>query len=236
MLPVDRKKMIAEITREKRSVTVDELCRMLNVSGATVRRDLAELELHHQITRTHGGAAFIDSDIDDFPLDIRERDNTEEKSLIADRALTCINDGETIFIDSSSTCGFLAKQFGKFKNLRVITNGMNIVAILAKFPNIETYCTGGRLLPEKQSFVGIPALEFINKHNAQTFFFSCKGFDPKYGVTDSSEDQANIKTAMINRSEKCILLCDSSKFYQSFFCKVCDTDLPFVISDGPVPV
>ena len=235
MMPSERKQIIADLTRERQFVSVDELCEILAVSPATIRRDLTQLDNVGLISRTHGGAAFIENDMIDFPLDIRERDNTNEKKIIAEKALSLIHDGETIFMDSSSTCGFLAKQFGIFKDLRVITNGINIAGILMKFPAVETHCTGGRLLPDKQSLVGVDALDFLKRHNAQTCFFSCKGFDAKFGITDSDDEQAAIKSIMIANSEKHILLCDSSKFYRSYFCKICDTDFPYIISDREIP-
>ena len=235
MLPIERKQKIVEITKIRKSISVEELSSILNVSPATVRRDLTFLDASSQLVRTHGGAAYLDSDSDDFPLDMRENENTDKKELIASKAIGFIQDGETIFMDSSSTCGFLAKKLGRFHNLRVITNGMNIAAILSKFPDIEVWCTGGRLLGDKQAFVGKTATDFIDLHHAQTVFFSCKGMDSQYGISDSNEEQANVKIEMLRNSEKAFLLCDSTKFGQTFFCRICSPEDVYIISDKKLP-
>ena len=103
MLPLERQNKILEILSKKQAVTVDELCARLYSSGATIRRDLQALESNGLLRRTHGGAVFVDGNARDFPLTMRETENLIPKSIIAKRALPYIHEGQTLFMDASST-------------------------------------------------------------------------------------------------------------------------------------
>lgn len=146
MLPLERQNKILEILADRQAVSVEELCHTLYSSGATIRRDLAILENNGLLRRTHGGAVFIDGSARDFPLTLRENENLVPKITIAQRALPYIRDGQTLFMDASSTgSGRLAERLTGFQNLRVITNGLKTANILAEIDGIEVYITGGRL-------------------------------------------------------------------------------------------
>ncbi|MDM6722394.1 DeoR family transcriptional regulator, partial [Escherichia coli] len=56
MFAEERQEKLLGILREKRKVAVSEMCDVFNVSGATIRADLRQLEEEGLLTRTHGGA------------------------------------------------------------------------------------------------------------------------------------------------------------------------------------
>lgn len=154
MLPLERQNKILEILSKKQAVTVDELCARLYSSGATIRRDLQALESNGLLRRTHGGAVFVDGNARDFPLTMRETENLIPKSIIAKRALPYIHEGQTLFMDASSTVCQLAEKLTGFQHLRVITNGLKTANILSEIEGVEVYGTGGRLRENAKSFVG----------------------------------------------------------------------------------
>lgn len=236
MLPLERQNEIIEILNKRKAASVEELCNALYSSGATIRRDLALLENAGIIKRTHGGAVLIDSGSRESPLMLRENENTRAKRLIAGRALKHIKDGQTIFIDSSSTCCALAGQLAVFSGLRVITNSLKTVNILSDIDGVTAYCTGGRLRERAFSFVGSRAVRFINDFHADSAFISCRGVDIESGVTESSEEEAEIKSAYLKNSDSAFLLFDGSKLGKRYFCKICGLeDISLLISNAPVP-
>lgn len=220
MLPLERQKKILEILSKKQAVTVDELCARLYSSGATIRRDLQALESNGLLRRTHGGAVFVDGNARDFPLTMRETENLIPKSIIAKRALPYIHEGQTLFMDASSTVCQLAEKLTGFQHLRVITNGLKTANILSEIEGVEVYGTGGRLRENAKSFVGPQAIEFVSRFTADLAFFSCRGVHPETGATDSSEDEASLKRMYMRNAKRVILLCDASKLGKENFCKI----------------
>lgn len=177
MLAYERKKEILELMRSNnRVVTVDQLCKSLFASGATIRRDLKYMEEAKLIRRTHGGAILLEGSTSEDPLAFRETQNSMKKQVIAQLALRHIHDGMTIFLDSSSTVNVLAKSLEKFNNLKVITNGLKTAMLLSEYKNITLMCTGGLLRENSKSLVGLAAKEFISRYNADLAFLSCRGF------------------------------------------------------------
>ncbi|MBQ1950795.1 MAG: DeoR/GlpR transcriptional regulator [Clostridia bacterium] len=220
MLPLERQNKILKILEDRQVVTVEELCALLYSSGATIRRDLQVLENSGVIRRTHGGAMHIDVGAQDFPMTLREQENFGAKEFLTQKALPLIKDGQTLFMDSSSTVCRLARRLTGFQRLRVITNGLKTASILAEIDGVEVYSTGGRLRDNAMSFTGTQAIQFVQMFNADYAFISCRGVDPEVGVTDSDESEANLKRVYIQNAKRVVLLCDSSKLGQRFFCKI----------------
>lgn len=236
MLPLERQNKILEILADRQAVSVEELCRSLYSSGATIRRDLAIMENHGLLRRTHGGAVFLDGSARDFPLTLRENENLVSKMTIAQRALGYIRDGQTLFMDASSTVCRLAERLTGFQDLRVITNGLKTANILSEIDGIEVYVTGGRLRENAKSFVGTPALEFISRFHADLAFFSCRGVSPDVGVTEANEDEAALKRMYLQNAHHVVLMADSSKLGQQFFCRIAALDSIWaLITDTELP-
>ncbi len=236
MLPLERRDRILDILKVKQAATVDELCAALYSSGATIRRDLQTLENSGLIRRTHGGAVYIESTTRDFPLTLRENENLSAKELLAQKSLPFIKDGQTLFMDSSSTVYHLARRLSGFHNLRVITNGLKTASVLADMTGVEVYGTGGRLRENAMSFVGNQAMDFVRQFNADITFISCRGVDAEVGITDSDENEANLKRIYIQNAKHVILLCDSSKIGKRYFCKVGPLDaVRKIITNGQLP-
>lgn len=236
MLPLERQNKILEIITAKQAVTVEDLCHRLYSSGATIRRDLQALENSGLIRRTHGGAVYVDGNAKDFPLTLRESENLVPKNQIASRAVSYIRDGQTLFLDASSTVCRLAEKLTGFQHLRVITNGLKTANILSEIEGVDVYCTGGKLRENAKSFVGKHALEFVSHFNADLAFFSCRGVNAEVGITESTEEEADLKIAYIQNAKRVVLMCDSSKVQKQFFCKVAPIDsLWKIITDIPLP-
>lgn len=216
-----RTELILEYLRKNnRFVTVEQLSEALFVSGATIRRDLSELEASRLIRRVRGGAILIEGRTSDDPLDFRENHNVMQKQIIAGLALAHIQDGMTLFIDSSSTTLSLARRLNGFSNLRVITNGVRNANILTDFKGVTVMCTGGTVRENSKSMVGASAIEYLSHYNADLAFMSARGFSLEDGVTEASEDEYHVKQIFLRNSRQSILLCDSSKKDKVFLCKI----------------
>lgn len=212
MLAVERRSKIEDIITENKSVLVTELAKRFDVTPETIRGDLLKLEKQGVLVRTYGGATL--SVGSGSELSYKERDvvNAEAKHKIGVRAADMIRNGETIFLDASTSSLWLARNIKNKEGLTVITNAVNIVLELSECENIKLICTGGRLNTRNMSYIGRFTERMIRENlTADKFFFSCKGVTVSRGMTDVSEDEAEIKREMMNAADSVILLCDHNK-------------------------
>lgn len=231
MLAVERQEQILEILRKQRYITVEALCGILFASGATVRRDLAELEKRGGITRIRGGAALLEGLNMDAPLPVRVNTNTEKKKKIAQLALPLIGESMTIFMDSSSTVSALAERMTGFRHLSVVTNGLGTANILNEKSAAKVFLCGG-LIQEHAALIGSVACDMIEQFCADIVFLSCCGLSAEMGATEASEETVKIKQAMLRNARRKVLLCDSSKFGSAYFCKSCRLNqLDIIVTD-----
>lgn len=206
------------------------LCKKLFVSGATVRRDLEDMAGKGLILRIRGGATLFDGRNQDAPLPLRSNTNIEKKQYIAQLALPYLIDYSTLFMDSSSTVTALAEKMKDLKGRSIITNGIATANVLNE-TSAKVFLCGG-LIKNNSSLVGSSALNMIDQFYADILLFSCCGLSGDIGATEASEENAVIKRKMMQNSRKKIILCDSTKFDQKFFCKTCAlSDVDVLITD-----
>ena len=214
MLQLNRREQITVLLRERKNMTVKELCASLFCSPATVRRDLRELEKQGVIKRSFGGAVINESFFDQQPLSVRGIKNVAEKQRLCAKAAGLLCEGATVFVDASSTTYFLARYARDIPNLTVITNTPHLNILLSQM-NVRNYCTGGEMLNSSIALVGSEAERFVRGIRADAFFFSARGFF-EGRIYDSSKAERDIKTAMLENSERSYFLCDSSKLGKPF--------------------
>lgn len=212
MLAVERRSKIEEIITENKSVLVTDLARQFDVTPETIRGDLLKLEKQGILIRTYGGATLSVSSGSELPYKERDVVNSDVKQKIGIRAADMIRNGETIFLDASTSSLYLARNIKDKKGITVITNAVNVVLELADCESIRVICTGGRLNTKNMSYEGRFAERMVTENLvANKCFFSCKGVTLSRGMTDTSENEAEMKRAMMNVSDSVIVLCDHNK-------------------------
>lgn len=232
MLAAERRQLILDKLKENESVNVNDLSTEFDVTKETIRRDLEKLQNKNLLKKIHGGAVPINNK-EELSFNIRKKQNTEAKKEIASKALKYIKEGDTVFLDISSTAMFLARELKKVKNITLITNSAKIVTELANNKEITVISTGGILISNSISFVGPHANYMVKNYFADKFFASCKGISSQYGATDSSDLEIEVKKNMVNRASEVIILADYSKFKErglSSFAKIDKIDK--IISDS----
>ncbi len=231
MLPLQRQNDILRLLGEKKEMTVKEICATLYYSPATVRRDLTELEARGLLKRSFGGAMLTEIYTEQLPLAIRAAKNIAQKKHIAARAAATIREGETIFLDASTTTYFLAPHLKGIADLTVVTNNPHLSVLLSEM-KIRNLCTGGEMLHESIALVGSDTERFIGGLRAHKCFFSARGITDGE-ITDSSKPERDVKIAMLERSEQRIFLCDRSKNGLRFPYRVATLDgIDCVVDEG----
>ncbi|MDD6878593.1 MAG: DeoR/GlpR family DNA-binding transcription regulator [Clostridiaceae bacterium] len=235
MYAIERQSEIMSLLGAKKSLSVPETAARFRVTEETIRRDLRALERQGLLVRTHGGALLPDDSLVETPLRIREGINTRGKDRMGAAAARLVQSGETVMLDASTSALYVAKHLKTKKSLTVITNAERIVTELADCPEITIVCTGGVLRRESRSYVGRAAESVIGSYYADHLFFSCKGFDPQTGLTDSIEEESALRRSMLTRARTRIFLCDHTKFGRVGFTTTATlSDLHKLITDTPL--
>lgn len=231
MLYLERQHKILDLLRQRKFMDVHELARMLYASESTIRRDLNILENAGLLRRTFGGAALIEGLNAEIPLSVREDQSSREKEEIARLASTLLTGGSTIIIDSSSTA-FKLIPFARAHRITVLTNSPKAAIELSKFPNVKVYSTGGRLRENSLSYVGRIAKNAVSLFNLDVMFFSCVGVSLESGLTDTNEDEADLKGTMMEHSRLKVAMMDSSKFGLATFSRIAGfSRIDYLITD-----
>ena len=235
MIANERHDDLLKIIKAERGISVKELASRLFVSEATVRRDLSVMKRLGLIERTHGGAVPATDTTRPTPLFIRESMDARAKNDLCRRAASLVKDGDTIFVDGSSTAQHLVQYLTALKDIVVVTYSIKTAELLCE-KHIKTYCTGGLLDSASLVCTGYEAIDFAKRINPDVCFLSCKGLDLDGRFTDTSEAETAVRRAFLQNSRVRVFLITASKLSHRFFYSVCDADeVDYIFSDGEIP-
>jgi DeoR family fructose operon transcriptional repressor len=218
LLPADlrRTSMLERIQRDG-GASIAELARDYGVSQITVHRDLERLGRDGLIERVHGGARLPGSGPRALrvPADWVKRlvQSLPEKEAIAERAAQFVEDGSTIFVDSSTTCLVLARHLERHppRALTLVTNSPAIAGEL-QAQSIHVIVTPGEVDQTLHMIGGRWAAEFLAGLHMETAFVSAGGITLENGLTTTRRELADTLKAASAASAKTVGLIDSSKF------------------------
>ena len=235
MLANERKMKILELIQEDGSARVKKLSEMFNVTEPTIRQDLEKLEAEGHIVREHGGAYLKTISHQVQTLSLQHTENLDLKKKIAEKALSFINDGDSIVLDSGSTITELAKLLVSIQNLTVITNALNVALVLGTNPSCELMVTGGEFKPPTLSLTGDKAAAFFKNAYVDKLFLATGGISPNMDLTYPSFNDLTVKKAMIDSAGKTFLLADSTKFGKASFASLGKLSLvDYLITDHDI--
>ena len=238
MFARERQRQIHRLVEEHGRVLVSELAERFDVSEQTIRKDLLVLESERRVVRTHGGAIPLDAGRPELAFDVRQRIEADAKRAIGDTAAALVQDGETIAFDASTTALEVARRLREragWQALTVITNGLRIAEELAGRPGITVLLPGGRMRWEAMSVVGPWGDGFFRRINIARTFIGAAGFTMMAGLTDATEEEAQIKRAMVASSLEVTAIIDHTKWGKAALATFCRVDrIARVVTDSPV--
>lgn len=221
-----RLKEIVEYLDKHQELSVQEACTIFDASPATIRRDFTVLIKNDQVDKVWGGVARAtnrDKSVSSTPVSFRKTLYLEEKKLIAEKASSFIEDGDVIIIDGGTTTFHMTKFLAN-KPIRIITNSLLIAHQIdrdrSRKEGAEVFLTGGFVYPEASILVGPQAIANIKEYHAKWAFLSVGGIEDNQ-ATNSNHLIVETERAIIQQSEKTIMLADHSKFGKKSMCKLC---------------
>ncbi|HET7628486.1 MAG TPA: DeoR/GlpR family DNA-binding transcription regulator [Bacillales bacterium] len=235
MFSDERKQKIIHLLKEKQSLTVTELVDLFHVSESTIRRDLHELEKIHELKRTHGGA--IAAEVSSFEPSLQEKiiHYPSEKKQIARIAVSMIEEGETVILDSGTTTAEIARQLPNI-DLTIITNSLQIGQEVSSLPRAKLIFLGGELRPTTGAMVGPLTESMLCEMNADKLFLGANAVSLNRGISTPNPTEASTKKAMIASAREVILVADHSKLGKRSLTKVCDlANLTHFLTERTLP-
>ncbi|MFB6189045.1 MAG: HTH-type transcriptional regulator GlpR [Halapricum sp.] len=235
MLPEERRRTIVEIVNERNGCSVTELADELEYSKPTIRRDLNALEQDGLVDRSHGGAVPLDKIGAEQSYRQKEVQNLENKQAIADRAVEEIHPEEIVFFDGGTTTMQVAKRVPDDRSYVAVTNSPLLADELVVTAD-TVKMTGGTLRGKTQALVGPTAEKFMQRLNFDLVFLGTNGLASDVGLTTPNEDEAEIKSLMVEHSERVVLVADASKFQQRSFAQFADLQsIDLIVTDEQPP-
>lgn len=232
---VNRHKLILEKIHAHKHMEVLDLCRELNVSAVTIRKDLKFLEQKKLLFRTHGGASLDDPYIADRHVQEKEKINIDQKRAIGQAAANLIKEHQAIILASGTTILSLARALPPDNKLIAITPAINTASVLLNHAHIEVILLGGNMRHSSSSATGPYAEKMLKDTFCNTLFLGVDGIDFEYGLTTTNMAEAQLNRQMIAASQEIIVLADSSKFGKRGFGRICGIDqVNHIITDNGI--
>lgn len=208
MLTATRQAQILNSLRTDGEVTVEELAEQFGVSLSTIRRDLNALSAEGLLRRVRGGGSI---EPDQIPFTDVERQHHPEKSRIAERAADLVAEGDVVIIDIGTTTALLARQL-RGRRITVITSSLAVIDELRDDDAVELIVLGGAVRKNYNSMIGTLTEQALAQIRATTCFLGTSGIRADGTISDTTGMEVPIKRAMIESSQRTVVLADASKF------------------------
>ncbi len=231
-----RQKAIKDLLSTTEFLTVESLAQTLCVTGATIRKDLREMESRYEIYRSRGLVSLARPRIIDKSINEKIFIHADEKKYIGAAAAAMIGENDAVLITSGSTIDAMARQIEANGSLSVVTTSIGVALALSQKPDVEVVILGGRLVKNSLSVRDSYSIQGLKNISCTKLFFSCDGLDVGSGVITAFVEEARMTAAMMSAATRRILLADSSKIGKTGLGKICDiSDVDVLITDPGIP-
>lgn len=221
-------------------VDLETLCRELDASESSVRRDLVQLEAEGELRRVYGGAMAIRDQLRDANRDSQREQgldfewqstrNAEEKRRIAARTADLIEDRQTVILDGGSTVAAVAHAL-RGRRLHIITNSLPIALAMDDEKQIEITLTGGYLYPRLRVTLGPLCEQMLSGVSADVLVMGIGGISSD-GFSNGNSLVVGSERKMIEVAQKVIIVADHTKFGRNAMLQVAPLDVAdYVVSD-----
>lgn len=227
----ERLSTLLDMLGQREKVDVEDVAAELNVSAATIRRDLDHLAEQQLLTRTRGGAVANDLAYD-LPLRYKTARHVPEKQRISAAAAAFAGKGMVVGLNGGTTTAGVARALamrsdlagrGDGAGLTVVTNALNIAHELAVRPHVKIVVTGGVARPQSFELSGPLATRVLSELTIDLLFLGVDAFDPAAGAFAHHEGEASINRLMVERAERVVAVADGSKLGRRAFARICET-------------
>lgn len=235
-MTADRLKKITDAVREAGKLSVSELADLTGASEMTIRRDLEVLAGQGVVERYRGGARSLLLRGEEPPFALRVQEGREAKRRIASRVAQSLADGESVVLDSGTTCLEVARELER-RRLTVMPLSLHAANALVKAPHLTLLLPGGQPRSGELAMTGPLALASLAALRFDTAVIGCCGVTAAEGITAYDLEDAAIKRAAIASSRRIIAVADASKLTRTTLAFVAPASaLNMLVTEKDAPV
>jgi DeoR family glycerol-3-phosphate regulon repressor len=236
MTPNPRQAELLDEVRSKGSVSVEALAERFEVTLQTVRRDVKLLADAGLLARFHGGVRVPSSTTENIAYRQRQLLNEAAKQAIARTVAAAVPHGCSIIINIGTTTEAIARELMHHKGLRVITNNLNVAAILSDNPDCEVIVAGGVVRSRDRGIVGEVTVDFMQQFKVDIGLIGISGIEADGTFRDYDYREVKVARAIIAHSREVWVAADHSKFNRMAMVEVARFDqIDMLFTDQPPP-
>ncbi|MET0963418.1 MAG: DeoR/GlpR family DNA-binding transcription regulator [Noviherbaspirillum sp.] len=206
-----RQRKLLDAVRHHRTISVEELAHQLNVTGQTVRRDVKLMEDAQLLARYHGGVG-LSSSVRNIDYNQRQALNSEAKRRIATAVASEVPNGCSLLVNIGTTTEEVARALLHHRDLHVVTNNLNVAAILADNPGCEVIIAGGVVRARDRGIVGEATIDFIRQFKVDIGIIGISGLEDDGTLRDFDPREVRVAQTIIEQSREVWLVADHDKF------------------------
>ncbi len=227
--------MLAAV-RELGTASVEALAERFGVTLQTVRRDVKLLADAGLVARYHGGVRLPSSTTENIAYRQRQALHDEAKQRIARAVAREVPEGCSLILNIGTTTEAIARALAGRRGLRVITNNLNVAAILSDSPDCEVIVAGGAVRHRDRGIVGEATVEFISQFRVDIGLIGISGIEADGTLRDYDYREVKVAQAIIRASRQVWLAADHSKFNRPAMVEVGRLDqVDQLFTDAPPP-
>jgi len=211
----ERQKIILDQIYSNGMVKVTELSKELGVHEETIRRDLKALSSHRGIEIIYGGAVLKNlppaPTVEEIILQTKRLENYEKKCIVAKKAASLIQPGDTIGLNSGSTVELILNFITDKAPLNIITLNVHIASKASQIPGMDVFIPGGNIRNKSGSVIGGDAVKYLHGFTLDCAFLGVSAVSFSKGIGHPNKPEVEVNQAMAQISKKNYIVTDSSK-------------------------
>lgn len=228
MTQQDRLNRVLELITARGSISIADVSAALDVSPATVRRDLNQLAEQQLVVRTHGGASVLSSGFE-LPLRYKVPRESEAKLAVAQAAERLVQPGMSIALNGGTTTGEVARALGRSQRLAsptgeptvtLITNALNIAYELTVRQQFRLIVTGGVVRTKSYELVSSLVQQTLGEFRVDLAILGVDGLSVANGATTLTPEEALVGRWLADAAKTVVIAADSTKLGRSTFARL----------------
>lgn len=232
---LQRRDAIVELIAQRGFMSVDVLATRFGVTPQTIRRDVNTLYAAGRLSRFHGGAG-VPSSGRNVGYSARQALQHEAKRRIARAVAARIPDGASLFLTIGTTTEEVARALCNHRNLRVVTNNLNVANLLIQSDDCEVIIAGGLVRNHDGGLVGEATLDLINQFRVDFGIIGISGIDLDGTLLEYDYREVRITQAIQRNARRVFLAADHTKFGRPAMVHVGTlADVSVLFTDLPPP-
>ena len=238
MNPNPRQAQLVEEVQRLGSATVEALADQFGVTLQTVRRDVKLLADAGLLARFHGGVRVPSSTTENLAYRQRQLLNEQAKQRIAKAVARAVPNDCSLIINIGTTAEAIARALLHHKGLRVITNNLNVAAVLSGNRECEVIVAGGVVRARDRGIIGEVTIDFIQQFKVDIGLIGISAIEADGTLRDFDYREVKVARAIIGQSREVWLAADHSKFNRPAMVEVGrleQVDRLFTDAEPPAP-